>query len=151
MGGFVVLLGGLFFAIPQTRHLVIKRSTESVGTPGTGGGPATSEQRKVRGDLAVPCDRGCKEFRICGGRIEEALSAKLFQLKEVHVASSDDTGKLDIKSAITRNRKKLGANLIVSGMVQGSLDQIRITVKLDNVGKARSSGTRTFPECQVIC
>jgi signal transduction histidine kinase len=59
----------------------------------------------------------------------EALSAKLFQLKGVHVASSDDTGKTDTKAPLPEVAKKLGANMIVTGMVQGSANELRITVE----------------------
>ena len=84
-------------------------------------------------------------FRVIGGGdtsigyvaegLGEALSAKLFQLKGVHVASSDDTGKMDTKAPLPQIAKKLGANMLVTGMVQGSANELRITVKLDNVAE----------------
>ena len=40
--------------------------------------------------------------------LEEALSAKLFQLKEVHVASTDETGKMDTKAPCHKSRRNLG-------------------------------------------
>jgi serine/threonine protein kinase/tetratricopeptide (TPR) repeat protein/TolB-like protein len=128
----VLLLGGLFFAIPATRHLVIKPATETTSVETVKGLPPLSQGKYV---AVLP-------FRVIGDAttigyvaegLGEALSAKLFQLKEVHVASSDDSGKMDMKAPLPQIAKKLGANMLVSGLVQGSADQLRITVKLDNV------------------
>jgi eukaryotic-like serine/threonine-protein kinase len=134
--GGVLLLGGLFFAIPTTRHLVIKPAAETgvASVETVQGLPPLSQGKYV---AVLP-------FRVLGdptniGYVAEglgdALSAKLFQLKEVHVASSEDAGKIDPKTPLPQIAKKLGANMIVSGMVQGSADQLRITVKLDNVAE----------------
>ncbi len=134
VAGGVLLLGGTFFAIPTTRHLAIKPAAESASVEVVKGLPPLSQGKYV---AVLP-------FRVIGDAsnigyvaegLGEALSAKLFQLKEVHVASSDDTGKMDTKAPLPQIAKKLGANMIVSGMVQGSADQLRITVKLDNVAE----------------
>jgi eukaryotic-like serine/threonine-protein kinase len=136
VGGLVFLLSGLLFWIPQTRHLVIKQSIEAGGASGeeVSGLPPLSHGKYV---AVLP-------FRVIGDAtnkgyvaegLREALSARLFQLKDVHVASSDDSGKLDAKAPFPQIAKQLGANLIVSGMVQGYADQLRITVKLDNVAE----------------
>ena len=141
--GFVVLLGGLFFAIPATRHLVIKRAVESSDAGTVKGLPPMSRGKYV---AILP-------FRVIGDAtslgyvaegLGEALSAKLFQLKEVHVASPVDTQKLDTKSPLPEIGKQLGANLIVSGVVQGSLDQMRITVKVDNAIENRELWNEDF-------
>ena len=132
----MLLLGGLFFVIPTTRHLVIKPTAETSTSSGetVPGLPPLSQGKYV---AVLP-------FRVLGdptniGYVAEglgdALSAKLFQLKEVHVASSEDAGKMDMKAPLPQIAKKLGANMIVSGMVQGSANQLRITVKLDNVAE----------------
>jgi len=138
VGGFVLLLGGLFFAIPMSRHLVIKPTadTKTTNVEAVKGPPSLSQGKYV---AVLP-------FRVLGDAtsigyvaegLEEALSAKLFQLKEVHVASSDDAGQMDTKAPLPQIAKQLGANLIVSGMVQGYADQLRITVKLDNVAERK--------------
>ena len=128
----VLLLGLLFFAIPTTRRLVIKPAaeTETVNSEVVKGLPPLSQGKYV---AVLP-------FRVIGGDtsigyvaegLGEALSAKLFQLKGVHVASSDDTGKIDSKAPLPEIAKKLGANMMVTGMVQGSANELRITVKLE--------------------
>jgi len=134
VGGFVLLLGGLFFVIPTTQHLAIKPATETANVITVKGLPSLNQGKYV---AVLP-------FRMLGDAtsigyvaegLEEALSAKLFQLKEVHVASSDGARQIDTKAPLPQIARQLGANLIVSGVVQGSADQMRITVKLDSVAE----------------
>src|ERR1019366_4013920 len=52
--------------------------------------------------------------------IREALAAKLFQLKEVHLASSDAVDKAVAKNRdlpLSRLARELGVNLVLQGMV----------------------------------
>jgi serine/threonine protein kinase/tetratricopeptide (TPR) repeat protein/TolB-like protein len=143
--GGVVLLGTLFFAIPAMRHLVVKPSAESETTSveTVKGLPPLSQGKYV---AVLP-------FRVIGSDtsvgyvaegLGEALSAKLFQLKDVHVAASDDSGKMDMKAPLPQIAKKLGANMVLSGTVQGSADQLRITVKLDNVAENKMVWNEEF-------
>jgi tetratricopeptide (TPR) repeat protein len=141
--GFVLLLGGLFFAIPATRNLVIKRAVES-SDAGTVKGLLPMSQGKYVAILPFRAIGDATSLGYVAEGLGEALSAKLFQLKEVHVASPVDTGKLDTKSSLPEIGKQLGANLIVSGVVQGSTDQMRITVKVDNAIENRALWNEDF-------
>jgi serine/threonine protein kinase/tetratricopeptide (TPR) repeat protein/TolB-like protein len=131
--GGVLLLSGLFFAIPTMRHLLIKPTAETAHVEMVRKLPPLSQGKYV---AVLP-------FRVIGDTsigyvaegLEEALSAKLFQLKGVHVVSSDDTGKMDTKAPLPEIAKKLGANMVVNGLVQGSANELRITVKLNNVAE----------------
>jgi serine/threonine protein kinase/tetratricopeptide (TPR) repeat protein/TolB-like protein len=134
VGGIVLLLGGLFFAVPTLKRLVIKPAaeTETTNVETVKGLPPLSQGKYV---AVLP-------FRVIGDAtklgyvadgLRESLSVKLFQLKEVHVASSDDSGKMDTSVSLPQIAKELGVNMLVTGTVQGSADQLRITVKLDNV------------------
>ncbi len=134
VGGFVLLLGGLIFVIAITRHLATKPEAETANVITVKGLPFLNQGKYV---AVLP-------FRVLGDAtsigyvaegLEEALSAKLFQLKDVHVASSGDTGQMDTKAPLPQIAKQLGANLIVSGVVQDSADLLRVTVKLDNVAE----------------
>jgi tetratricopeptide (TPR) repeat protein len=138
VGGIVLLLGGLFFAIPKSRHLVMKPAaeTEMANVETVEGLPPLNQGKYV---AVLP-------FRVIGDAakigyvaegLREALSVKLYQLKEVHVASSDDSGKIDTNASLPQIAKELGVNMLVTGMVQGSADQLRITVKLDNVAEKK--------------
>ncbi|HWY08613.1 MAG TPA: tetratricopeptide repeat protein [Candidatus Acidoferrales bacterium] len=134
----VLLLSGLFLAIPKTRHLLFP--------PEVAGGrarvvntslPALSKGKFVAVmPFRVIGDPGALGYVADG--LGEALSTKLFQLKEIHVASSDEARKIDPKMATPQIAQKLGANLIVQGTVQGSADQLRITVKLENAAEDKT-------------
>ncbi len=63
--------------------------------------------------------------------IREALAAKLFQLKEVHLASTATTEDVAKKNLpLSKMAQELGANLIVQGNVQGSGDKLRVVLSL---------------------
>jgi serine/threonine protein kinase/tetratricopeptide (TPR) repeat protein/TolB-like protein len=137
-GAAVLLLSLLFLAIPKTRHLLFP--------PEVAGGrarlvntslPALSQGKFVAVmPFRVIGDPGALGYVADG--LGEALSTKLFQLKEIHVASSDEARKIDPKMATPQIAQKLGANLIVQGTVQGSADQLRITVKLENAAEDKT-------------
>jgi non-specific serine/threonine protein kinase len=135
-GGLVLVLGGLFFAIPTSRHLVIKPAAETeIARVETVKGLPPLSQGKYVAVLPFRVVGDATKIGYVAEGLREALSAKLFQLKEVHVASSDDSGTLDTNASLLQIAKELGANMLVTGMVQGSADQLRITVKLDNVSE----------------
>jgi eukaryotic-like serine/threonine-protein kinase len=64
--------------------------------------------------------------------VEEALSTKLFQVKDVRVTSSDEADKVDQKQSPTKIARALGANYLVLGTLQGSGDRIRVTMRLQD-------------------
>ena len=77
--------------------------------------------------------------------IEEALIAKLFQLKEVRLASSSAVEAVAQKDLPLNNiAREVGANLVVQGMVQGSGDKLRVTLKLDNAITGRTDWSQEF-------
>ncbi len=70
--------------------------------------------------------------------IEEALATKLFQLKEVHLASADAVEKVAAKDLpVAKLAQQLGVNLVLQGMVQGNSDKLRVTLSLDDATKGR--------------
>jgi serine/threonine protein kinase/tetratricopeptide (TPR) repeat protein len=78
-----------------------------------------------------------------GDGIEEALTAKLFQLKEVHLASASAVESVAAKDLpLSKLAHELGVNLVLQGMVQGNRDQLRVTLSLDDA----SSGNRLWSE-----
>ncbi len=78
--------------------------------------------------------------------IQEALAAKLFQLKEIHLASS-----VAVDKAVARNlplsklARELGANLVLQGMVQGNSDRLRVTLSLDDATTGNRLWSQEFP------
>jgi eukaryotic-like serine/threonine-protein kinase len=139
----ILLLLGLIFAIPKTRHWVFTIHNSGTPAAGTNGLASRSPAKFV---AVLP-------FRVLGDQtslgyvadgLVEAMSAKLFQLKDVHLASSTATAKTDPTTPLPQVAKELGANLIVHGTVQGSGDQLRVTVSLDNVAENRLVWSQEF-------
>lgn len=131
-GGGILLLFGLFFAIPKTRHWVFPSTTVGTRTPATGARSSSSQTKFV---AVLP-------FRVLGDQsslgyiadgLADALSAKLFQLKDVRMASPSAVEKAKQKDNIEKFAKELGVNYVVHGTVQGSGDKIRIIVNLEDV------------------
>lgn len=133
----VVLLALILLAIPATRHFVFrsKPATEtSTGIPGLAQGKYVAVLPfRVLGDE--------KSLQYVADGLQEALTAKLFQLKEVHVASSS---AVDMAAGSAHNLAKmaqeLGVNLVLQGTVQGGSDKLRITLDLEDV----SAGKRVW-------
>lgn len=82
--------------------------------------------------------------------IAEALAAKLFQLKEVHLASADAVQKAVAKvnakdMPLSRLARELGVNLVLQGMVQGNSEKLRVTLSLDNAATGKRVWSQEFP------
>src|SRR6266849_2297828 len=142
-GSGIIVLVGLFFAIPQTRHRIFPVPTKVTSAAGTSGLPPLSQGKFV---AVLP-------FRVLGDQaslgyaaegLVEAMSAKLFQLKDVRLASSTAAAKIDPKTPLPQVAKELGVNLIVHGTVQGSGDSLRVTVNRENVAENREVWKEEF-------
>lgn len=142
-GAGMALLAGLFFTFPATRHLVFRPSSAESGLATKTMLPPLSQGKFV---AVLP-------FRVVGDQaslgyvadgLGEALSAKLFQLKEIRMASSSAATKMDPKAPLLDVAKELGVNMIVHGLIQGSRDQMRITVNLENVADNRLVWSQEF-------
>jgi serine/threonine protein kinase/Flp pilus assembly protein TadD len=78
--------------------------------------------------------------------IQEALAAKLFQLKEVHLASSDAIDKAVAKDLpLSKLARELGVNLVLQGMVQGNSDKLRVTLSLNDATTGKLVWSEEFP------
>jgi tetratricopeptide (TPR) repeat protein/predicted Ser/Thr protein kinase len=76
--------------------------------------------------------------------IEEALSAKLFQLKDVHVTPVDAADQANQKEPLPKIARALGANLLVQGVLQGAGNKIRVVVNLEDVAAAKTLWSHEF-------
>ncbi len=141
VGGAGLIFGGaLFLAIPATRSLIFKGG--GAATPA--GLPPLSEGKFI---AVLP-------FRVLGSEnslnyvadgLGEALSAKLFQLSDVRIASASAASKAnDQKTPLPRIAKDLGVNYIIHGLVQGAGDKLRITVNLENMVEDRLQWSQEF-------
>jgi eukaryotic-like serine/threonine-protein kinase len=78
--------------------------------------------------------------------IQEALAAKLFQLKEVHLASADAVDKAVAKDLpLSKLARELGVNLVLQGSVQGNSDRLRVTLSLDDATSGKRVWSQEFP------
>lgn len=139
--GAGVLLIGLLFAIPAMRHLIFKPGTGT--TSAVAGVPPLSTGRYVAVlPLQILGDQGQVGYLAQG--IQEALTAKLFDLKDVHVSSTDAAGKVDQTQPLPKIARNLGANLLVLGTMQTSGDKIRIVMKVEDVADKKSLWNKEF-------
>jgi tetratricopeptide (TPR) repeat protein len=141
----VVALLLIAFAIPPVRHLIPGFHVEPTGPAGSAasGIPPLSSGRYVAIlPLQVLGDQSQLGYLAQG--IQEALSAKLFQLKGVHVTSSDAASKVDPKQPLQKIARSLGANMLVQGMVQGNGDKIRVILNLEDVANGKRVWSQQF-------
>jgi len=78
----------------------------------------------------------------------EALSAKLFQLHDMHTASASEVQKAKPSNTLNEVARQLGVNLVVSGTIQGSGDKLRIVANLDDVAGGHRVWTQEFSGVQ---
>jgi eukaryotic-like serine/threonine-protein kinase len=145
-GGVVALLL-ILFAIPPVRHLIPGfRPSGGIAT-GTSGGvsgipPLSSGTFVAVLPLQVLGDQNQLGYLAQG--IEEAVSAKLFQVKGVRVTSADAAAKVDQKQPMDKIARGLGANMLLQGMIQGNGDKIRIILNLENVADGKRVWSQQF-------
>jgi serine/threonine protein kinase/tetratricopeptide (TPR) repeat protein len=138
----VVALLVILFAIPPIRHLIPGFRPEQTGSATSGIPPLSSGRYVAVLPLQVLGDQSQLGFLAQG--IEEALSAKLFQLKGVRVTSSDAADKADQKQSLQKIARNLGANMLVQGMIQGNGDKIRIIINLENIVEGKRVWSQQF-------
>jgi eukaryotic-like serine/threonine-protein kinase len=137
----VVLLLAIAFAIPAVRHRIIPGG--GTGAPTVSGIPPLASGEIVA-VLPLQVLGDSSQFGYLAQGIQEALSAKLFQLREVHVAADEAVAKVDQKQPIDKLARELGANLLVQGTLQGQGDKIRVVVSLQDVTAGNSRWTQEF-------
>jgi eukaryotic-like serine/threonine-protein kinase len=130
----------LAFAIPPVRHMIVGGG-EKGGTSSVAGVPPLSSGRFVA-VLPIQILGESSQLGYVAQGIEEALSAKLFQLKNVRVTSTEAADKADQKQPLPKIARTLGANLLVQGVLQASGEKMRISMHLEDVadGKRLWSG-----------
>ncbi|MHB8526906.1 MAG: protein kinase domain-containing protein [Candidatus Acidiferrales bacterium] len=130
-------------AIPAVRHIIFRNQPSRSGSAPPRGVPPLSSGRFVAVlPLQVLGDQSQLGYLAQG--IEEALSAKLFQLKDIRVTSPDAAVKTNPKQSLPKIARALGANLLVQGMLQGSGDKIRIDVSLQDVADGKQLWSKEF-------
>ena len=142
LAAVVTLLMIGFLTVPATRNLIFHRAAQT--TPGVRGIPELSQGKYVAVlPLRVMGDE--KSLRYLADGLVDALSAKMFQLQEVHVASSSAVEKATgHDQPIAKIAQALGVNLILQGTLQGTADKLRITLDLEDVAGGRRVWSQEF-------
>ena len=141
LGAAFILLLIVLVTLPFTRNMMFHGQSRTGSTAGI---PDLSKGKYL---AVLP-------FRILGDQrpleyvaegVAEALSAKLFQLHEVHLASSTATEKFaGTNQPLDKVARALGVNLILEGTIQGNSDKLRITLDLQNVSTGERVWTQEF-------
>ncbi len=141
-GGGILAVVILALAIPQVRHMIFGGG-ETGGTSTVSGVPPLSSGRFLA-VLPLQVIGDASQLGYLAQGIEEALSAKLFDLKDVRVTPSEAADKVDQKQPLQKIARALGANLLVQGELQGSGDKIRIILNLEDVADGKRLWSRQF-------
>ncbi len=76
--------------------------------------------------------------------VAESISAHLFSLSSVHPVSSFALEQVDLAQPVKAIARKVGANLVIEGLLQSEGDAITIIASLDNVETGKRSWSRSF-------
>jgi serine/threonine protein kinase/tetratricopeptide (TPR) repeat protein/TolB-like protein len=130
--GAVLLLVAAVFLV---RHFVTSRGG---GDAGGGGGessvsgiPPLSSGRYVA-ILPIQVIGDASQIGYLAQGVEEALSTKLFQVKDIRLTASEEADKVNPKDPPTKIARALGANYLVQGTLQGSGNRIRVSMRLQD-------------------
>jgi serine/threonine-protein kinase len=139
----VVLLLACLLAIPPVRDFLFRHKPAEP----TSGIPSLKQGKFVAVlPMRVLGDQASLGYVADG--LVEALSAKLFQLHDMHTASVSEVQKARPSKSLNEVAQQLGVNLVVSGMIQGSGDKLRIVASLDDVADGRRVWTQEFSGVQ---
>jgi serine/threonine protein kinase/tetratricopeptide (TPR) repeat protein len=134
----LLLLGGLL-AFPRVRNSLFHHEIPASST-----GIPSLQQGKFVAVLPIHILGDPASFNYVADGLTEALTAKLFQLRDVHTVSSSAVQKMRPTDSLEDAARQLGVNLIVSGTLEGSSDKLRIVASLDDVSKGKRMWSEEF-------
>lgn len=140
-GGLVVILL-LAAAIPPVRHFVFNRPAIQ-GTSAVAGVPPLSSGRFVA-VLPLQILGGSSQLDYVAKGIQEALAAKLFQIKGLRVAPEDAADQVNQNQPLAKIARALGANLLVQGTLQSAGAKMRIIMTIQDVSNNKQLWTHEF-------
>jgi len=136
----LLLMVAATFAIPSWRNAVLgtlhTRGNQTVVT-----GPQRDKYVAV---LPFKVQGSEPELKFVADGVVDSLSAQLFQLKNVYVASSSAAEQAAKKGSADQIAKALGVNLVVEGAVQGAGDKIGIVISVQDVKKGQRVWGKEF-------
>jgi len=142
----VAVLVGIGMAIRPVRELVLGRSSISITRSTTrskaAAGPTAADRFVALLPLRVVGSDPSLQIEAAG--VTDALYAKLFQMKNVHLSSAGAVEKINAADPVTKIAHQLGAKLIVRGTVQGAGDKIDAVLRLSDA-EGKELWTKDFP------
>src|SRR6266849_317319 len=144
----VVLVAGLLALHPVRTFLFHHKPAEAAS------GIPSLEQGKFVAVLPMRILGDPSSLNYVADGLVEALSAKLFQLHDMHTASAAEVQKAlpnntsPAPPSLNELARHLGVNLVISGTIQGSGDKLRIIANLDDVAGGRRVWTQEFSGVQ---
>lgn len=141
----VVLLLATLLAIPSVRH-IFRANPRVANAPSSAAPPGVPPLSSGRFIAVLPLQvlGDAHQVGYLAEGIQEALSAKLFQLKDVRMTSADAASKTDQSKPLPEIAAALGANLLVQGNLQSSGDKIRIIVNLEDAVNNKQLWSKEF-------
>jgi TolB-like protein len=128
----IVLLAGLL-ALPPVREFIFRHKA---AVPTSSIPPLSQGKFVAVLPMRILGDQSSLNYVADG--LVEALSAKLFQLHDMHTTSASEVQKAKPSDSMNDIARHLGVNLVVSGTIQGSGDKLRIIASLDDVAGGRN-------------
>jgi serine/threonine protein kinase/tetratricopeptide (TPR) repeat protein/TolB-like protein len=148
VGGGAVALLAITFAIPQVRHSIFHAGTKTpaaappVVLNSSGVPPVASGKFVAVLPLQIVGDANQVGYVAKG--IEDSISAKLSQLKDVRVTPNDAADQADQKQPIDKIAHVLGANYVVQGQLQSSGEKIRVVMSMNDVADNKTVWNKQF-------
>jgi serine/threonine protein kinase/tetratricopeptide (TPR) repeat protein len=131
----IVVIGGTL-SLPPVRHFLFRSNAAQE--------QSQSPALKSLAILPLRVSGESSQDLIMADGIVDALSAKLFQLKDVHLASPNDVARLKSNLTPQQMGKALGVNLILEGSLQAQDDKLSLVLNLDDVKTGNRLWTREF-------
>jgi tetratricopeptide (TPR) repeat protein/TolB-like protein len=141
--GAALLCVALALSVPSVRTFVFHSRGDSGATAAESAIPSLNAGKYV---AVLP-------FRVLGNQssigyvgegLQDALSAKLFQLHGAHLVSEEAVQKAGANASLDQIARNVGANLIVSGTVQEAGGQIAIVANLHDMRGGKLLWTQEF-------
>ena len=137
----VIILVVSVAAIPQARERALLLLANVLPTRESITSPAKQKYLAVLPFRIVGDDASLK---LTAEGMVESLSAKLFQLKDVYMASPALVEKVNPADPPEKIAKKLGVKMLVQGTVQGNKDKISVVVNLYDIATQKRIFSQQF-------
>jgi serine/threonine protein kinase/Flp pilus assembly protein TadD len=111
---------------------------------GSGSASSTTGTAKYVAILPFRVNGDDTSLQYTADGIVDSLSAKLFQLKDVHLASPAAAAKVNPKDPPDKVARSLGAKMLVHGSLQASGDRLGIAISLDEPSTGRRIWSKDY-------